>query len=94
MLIYFDIATRRIGGKYFDIFVDDIGLMRDDIIISALTTKNEPMLVGNLVIANHDEQGNTTSLTNDDLDHILGCIATAQDMDHPEPYPILMQCEY
>lgn len=63
----FDIATRKVGNKYFDMFVDDIGLFRDSPIPSVLDANMQPMLVGNVVIANHDDEGNTTSLTDDDI---------------------------
>ena len=63
----FDIATRRIGDKYFDIFCDDNGFFVEDPIPSALDDEFNVMLVGNLVFANHDEEGNTTSLTDEDI---------------------------
>lgn len=66
----FDIANRDIGGRRFDIFVDDIGLFADNPIVSAIDIGREPMLVGNLVFANHDSEGNTTDLTDDDIEHI------------------------
>lgn len=71
----FDIARRKLDNKYFDIFVDDEGLLKDDPIVSAITIKREPMLVGNLIFANHDGQGNTVSLSDEDIklikSHIL-----------------------
>ena len=66
----FDIATRCIGGKYFDIFVDDNGLFVDDPIPSALDDSFNVMLVGNLIFANHDDEGNTTSLSDEDIEMI------------------------
>lgn len=66
----FDIAVRKIGGKYFDLFVDDEGLFVDNPIPSVLDTEMKPMLVGNVVFANHDEHGETTSLSDDDIEKI------------------------
>ena len=63
----FDIATRKIGNKYFDIFVDDIGLFAENPIPSVVDTSLMPMLVGNCIFANHDSEGNTTSLSDDDI---------------------------
>lgn len=63
----FDVACRKIGDKYFDIFVDDIGLFSDNPIPSALDENLQPMLVGNLVFANHDNEGNTTSLSDEEI---------------------------
>ena len=40
--------------------------------MSAIDDHDNPMLVGNMLIANHDADGNTTSLTDDDLNIIAG----------------------
>ena len=66
-----DIARRTVGGKMFDIFVDDEGLLKADAgdRISAIAEEDgklSPQLVGTLVFANHDAAGNTTDLTLDD----------------------------
>lgn len=62
----FDIANRKIGDKRFDCFVDDVGLFAENPVVSAVDMNNQPMLVGNIIFANHDEEGNTTSLTKED----------------------------
>ena len=62
----FNIANRKIGDKRFDCFVDDVGLFAENPIISAVDMNDQPMLVGNIIFANHDEDGNTTSLTKED----------------------------
>lgn len=62
----FDIANRKIGDKRFDCFVYDIGLFVENPVVSAIDMNNQPMLVGNIIFANHDAEGNTTSLTNED----------------------------
>lgn len=66
----FDIANRKIGSKRFDCFVDDVGLFTENPIISAISSDGDPMLVGNIIFANHDEEGNTTDLTDEDIDII------------------------
>lgn len=75
----FDIANRKVGNKRFDIYVDDIGLYRDNLIVSAIDNENQPMLVGNLIFANHDSEGNTTSLSDEDIaeitENIYLCVA-------------------
>lgn len=92
----FDIATRRIDGRAFDIFVDDMGLLRDPefITVSAVNGEGEPMLVGNLVFANHDSEGNTTDLDDADIEHIKNNIMIAFSRKHPGGYKILTHCEY
>lgn len=62
----FDIASRKIEGKWFDIFCDDCGLFVDNPITSAIVN-NQPGLVGNLIFAHHDAEGNTTGLTDEDI---------------------------
>ena len=62
-----DITSRKVGGKYFDIIVDDEGLFADKPIVSAIDSNGEPALVGNLLFCNHDGQGGETSLTDRDI---------------------------
>ena len=77
----FDIASRRIGSKRYDIYVDDIGAFRDEVIVSAVNKAFEPMLVGNLIFANHDGRGNTTSLSEEDFYNILEHTVTVIEGD-------------
>lgn len=65
----FDITHRRVDGVWFDIFVDDIGLLKDSP-ISAVDKARQPALVGNLIFAHHDMAGNTTGLSDEDIQHI------------------------
>lgn len=67
----FDIAVRKIGGQSYDIFCDDIGMWREQPIVSAIGPNGEPMLVGNLVFANHNQAGETTDLSDDDINRII-----------------------
>lgn len=69
----FDIATRKIGGTYYDMFVDDIGFFKP-LHVSAIDKNCKPMLVGNIVFANHDDQGNTTDLSEEDIEKICGSV--------------------
>lgn len=62
-----DITRRKIGGKYYDIICDDEGLFKETVMVSAVDGNNEAMLVGKLLICNHDEKGNEASLTQDDI---------------------------
>lgn len=67
----FDIAVRNIGGRYFDIFCDDVGLFVEHPIPSAVDDEFNPVLVGNLIFAHHDREGNTTGLSDDDIEFII-----------------------
>lgn len=86
----FDIVTRPIGGKLYDIFVDDEGLFRENPIVSAVDSAGNSQLVGNLIIANHDARGNTTSLTNDDIRRIKKNIRWARRDGDSERYLVLV----
>lgn len=89
----FDIATRKIGEKYFDIFCDDIGLFREDPVVTAVDTAGKPMLVGNLIFANHDGQGNTVSLSQEDVDMIVSQMRTALDFHSGKLFNVVI-CDY
>lgn len=78
----FDIATRKVGDKFFDMFVDDVGLFVDNPIPSAIDIDTmEVLLVGNIIFANHDGYGNTTSLTDDDINIIKENIIGLAEVD-------------
>lgn len=73
-----DIAYRAINGKYYDIIIDDEGILNGGAIISAVSPDGEARLFGSLVVCNHDQDGNETGLTPDDMRNIHDRIATAQ----------------
>lgn len=66
-----DIVNRgfgRSGKKRFDIICDDEGLFVDDPILSAVDGNGRAMLVGSLlVVGEADEEGEETSLTDEDV---------------------------
>ena len=84
----FDITRRKVGDKWFDIFCDDEGLLKDNYIATAYTSDHEPALVGNLIFANHNEQGETTSLSDDDImlirDNMLLAMTVVKSKDDYE----------
>lgn len=86
----FDITRRKIGGKAFDIFCDDIGLFADNPIPSALNIKMKPELVGNLIFANHDSEGNTTGLSDDDIERIKAATVAVVDVESMKSWKIVM----
>lgn len=89
----FDIARRKVGEKYYDIFVDDEGLLKDSPVVSAVDGEGQPMLVGNLIFASHDNQGNTTSLSDDDVIEIMEHAVKVFTRLRPEGYAAI-KCEY
>ena len=78
----FDIAYRKIGGKCYDIFCDDEGLFKDSPVTSAIYKSTMGLaLVGNLMFANHDLEGNTTGLSKEDIDVIKKNVVGLYDFD-------------
>lgn len=63
----FTIVSRKIGKKVFDIYLDDEGLLKEDSIPSAMSIDNQELLVGNLLIIKHDDNGEVVSLDKDDM---------------------------
>jgi hypothetical protein len=70
----FDIATRLIGNKQFDIFVDDEGLLVHNPIINGFCIDADEVLAGNLLVLNSNEEGETLSLSTKDIEHILAFV--------------------
>jgi len=91
----FDIVRRRIGeDKYFDFYIDDEGLLKANPIISAIDAMGNPMLVGNIVFANHDAEGNTIDLSKEEIEYIKQYIQKMYTFVKPKGYKILTNCEY
>lgn len=75
----FDIAVRQIGHdpkRVYDIYVDDMGLLKRENYISAYGDHN-CFLVGDIVIAKHDLSGEMVSLTPDDIAYIKSFVFPA-----------------
>ena len=73
----FDIATRKFGGKYYDVYVDDEGLLYGKDVAMVCLDKNghvKDFLVGNCFICKHNKKGDTISLTDKDIERILACV--------------------
>ena len=89
-----DIVSRKIGGKYFDVICDDDGLAREPHHCSAVDKEGEPMLVGSFLVANHDEAGDTRSLTDEDIAVIQKSVQLVCTRNLPIPHPIIVGMEY
>ena len=86
-----DITMRTIGGRAFDIVCDDEGLLKPNPMVSAFNEAGEPMLVGNLFLCHHEGE-NLTSVTEDDIKHVLKHIGIAMRGD--EVYRCLGNVDY
>jgi hypothetical protein len=89
-----DIVSRKIGGKYFDVICDDDGLAREPHHCSAVDKEGDPMLVGSFLVANHDEAGETRSLTDEDIALIQKSVQHVCTRNLPMPHPIIVGMEY
>lgn len=79
-----DIVQRKIGNKVFDIICDDEGRFKNNPRLSMISIYDDytAQLVGNLIFANHDAEGNTTSLTSEDIAMIKNEAVRVLDVDN------------
>lgn len=90
-----DIVNRGIKGKRYDIICDDEGTFADDPLISAIDDLGRVMLVGNLIVCGEaDEEGNLTSLSEADIEHIKENVQNMGTHRHPEGHCMICQMEY
>lgn len=72
-----DITTRECNNVICDIICDDEGLLKDNPIVSAINTRNQPELVGNLLICGYaNSGGQLQGLTNSEILAVLSSFAT------------------
>ena len=72
-----DVAVRKVGNHAYDFIVDDEGLLKGNAIPSVFDGEQKPQLVGNALIVNSNEEGDFTSLTEEqivDLKNHVGSI--------------------
>lgn len=92
---YIDITRRKIGDRWFDLVVDDEGLLENFPIISAFDSRMRPVLVGNLMFFNVCEGGELVSLTESDVNYIKSYIKEVVTLDNGvNPYPVITNCDY
>ena len=64
-------VERKIGSKYYDLWLDDEGLLRDEesrIVSGVLMNEGSTeLLIGNMLILKHDEEGNSIGLTDEEI---------------------------
>ena len=65
-----EIVARRIGDTYFDIICDEEGLLKDNPRVSAVDTDGCPMFVGNLIFSHISDEGETESVTDEEIELI------------------------
>lgn len=73
----FDIARRMIGEHYYDIYCDDEGLLKRGLKPSTLTFDRDriiEVLMGNVFVCSHNEDGDTISLTDAEIIEVLSYV--------------------
>lgn len=69
----FDCTTLKLGDQLIDAYVDDEGLMKEPPI--ALTYIGGRELAGNILLIGHDDEGNSVSLTKEQIDIISSVVS-------------------
>lgn len=69
----FDCVVLKLGDQYVDAYVDDEGLLKNPPI--ALTYIGSRELAGNILLISHDDNGNSKSLTKEQMDSIEAVIS-------------------
>lgn len=65
-----DVTMRKIGSYVYDVVCDDEGLFVQDCLPNAIDSNGKPQLVGNLLLVNHDGEGNFASLTEEQIQEL------------------------
>lgn len=85
-------AFRRFNGKGFHIYLDDLGLYREQPVMTATKLNLRDRLFGNLLITCMDGRGEEISLTEDDFQRLEDSIILLNtwDDDHWEQSRVLV----
>ena len=75
----FDVQSRKFNGEWLDIYCDDEGLFKANNKPSILTFSNGELveqIVGNAFIVAHNDEGDTISLTDEQVQKVMATITT------------------
>jgi hypothetical protein len=92
-----DIVNRGFTNckRRFDIICDEEGSYKDDLFVSAIDERMQPMFVGALlVVGQADDEGNETSLTDEDIRVLERFTFRLATRNHRKPYPLLAHLTY
>ena len=87
------ITTLKVNGKEFDVICDDEGLLTKKS-VSALDDNLNPVLVGNLIFAHHDDEGELVDITREEADFLSENLALVKDIETGEIYPVIANVNY
>ncbi len=74
----FDIQSRKFNGEYYDIYLDDEGLLKSNNAPSIITRYNGKaveVILGNVFIVKTDGEGNTISLDDNDIENVMASLS-------------------
>ena len=78
-----DVATRKFGNNYYDIYCDDEGLFKKDNLPTIATFDDNgnlvEQIVGNVFVCKHDGEGGMESLTDSEIQEVLKNLLVYQD---------------
>lgn len=89
-----DITSRNINGIEFDVMCDDEGLLKEGAIVSAFDSNGTPVLVGNLMFFHTNPYGNLVGISDEECQHLLGCLEEYLDMQTFSIHPAITKCDY
>lgn len=84
-----DIVSRKINGSWFDIIMDDEGLFKDPLVVTAVDPTGSPALVGTLIICKFDGVDDVTDLESGDVETISEAIALTVQNDELQPVVVV-----
>ena len=70
---HFDVVVRKFGKHYYDIYCDDVGLLlqKPPAIFTFDNDVAVELICGNCFVCKHDDNGDTISLTEDEVNEVL-----------------------
>lgn len=85
-----DCIEREIGGKIYDLWIDDEGALKEDDVITAITFhEGAPceFVLGRILVSHHNEEGAMTGL---DIGEITSISKEMKQLASPESVPPIM----
>lgn len=80
----FDVARRYIGTRLYDIYCDDVGLVKGRPVTAVDAFTGEAALFGTLVVSASDGEGAGRSLTAEEVEEVGRCVLSATLADGRE----------
>lgn len=93
-----DIATRKFGEHWLDVVCDDDGLLRDPLPRPSIATfdgkgRLVETIVGKVFVCKSDDEGESVSLAEDEINAVLRSCRIAETRDGKEIVLLTCSCE-